>query len=183
MPAPGERGDAAVAMLMAGEEAALEVCFIRRAVRPGDPWSGQVGFPGGRPDVADAHLRETAERETKEELGLGLGRAEHLGMLPPVPIHRGDGAVTPFVYYLGPGDTPLTPDPSEVDRAFWVPIRALVEAQRRTVHSWRGLDFPAIRVGDEDDVLWGLTLRVCEIWGQHVGLALGLDWPISVQAR
>ena len=78
-------------------ERSLELLFVRRCVNAADAWSGQVAFPGGRrqkqtgPTVdrsrahvvaADADgsnqwtqwesLRETAQRETKEEVGLDL---------------------------------------------------------------------------------------------------------------
>ena len=39
---------------------------------PGDPWSGQIAFPGGRHEPQDASLLDTATRETREELGLDL---------------------------------------------------------------------------------------------------------------
>jgi len=182
MPQVRDREDAAVAMVLAGHPEALDVCFIRRAARQGDPWSGHVGFPGGRAAHSDAHLRHTAERETEEELGLRLDGMELLGIVPRVPIHKGTGSLTPFVYYLGATPPPLQLDRREVERAFWMPLSVLMDRERRTVLPWRGLAFPGIRLGD-DDILWGLTLRVCDLWSQQVGMALGLDWPSLAQAR
>src|SRR5262245_5919302 len=51
-----------------------ELLFIERALREGDPWSGHMAFPGGRRDRADADLVATSLRETREEVGLELGR-------------------------------------------------------------------------------------------------------------
>ena len=39
-----------------------DLLLIRRAVRAGDPWSGQIGLPGGRFDASDDSLETTAIR-------------------------------------------------------------------------------------------------------------------------
>src|SRR6476620_6054892 len=39
---------AAVSAIFRDRPAGLEVLFIRRAERHGDPWSGHMAFPGGR---------------------------------------------------------------------------------------------------------------------------------------
>ena len=41
-----------------------EVLLIRRAEREGDPWSGQVAFPGGMVNAEDERFEDTARRET-----------------------------------------------------------------------------------------------------------------------
>ncbi|KAG5458036.1 MAG: hypothetical protein BJ554DRAFT_1822 [Olpidium bornovanus] len=48
-----------------------EILFIKRATRAGDRWSGHVAFPGGKQEPSET-ARQTAERETREELGLDL---------------------------------------------------------------------------------------------------------------
>jgi hypothetical protein len=42
----------------------VELLFIKRAHRDGDPWSGQMAFPGGRVEPDDPNLEATATRET-----------------------------------------------------------------------------------------------------------------------
>ena len=49
-----------------------ELFFIQRARREGDPWSGDMAFPGGRLERSDTSSRHTAMRETLEETGLDL---------------------------------------------------------------------------------------------------------------
>lgn len=63
-----------------------ELLFIQRASRHGDPWSGDVAFPGGGRDIEDDDDLAAAVRETAEEVGLdlsvGSGNAIQVGTLP-----------------------------------------------------------------------------------------------------
>src|SRR5439155_1604605 len=77
--APGARPAAVALVLIEGREG-LEALFIHRAERAGDPWSGQVALPGGRHEPSDPDLLATAIRETLEETGVDLSRAECLGV-------------------------------------------------------------------------------------------------------
>ena len=47
---------AAVASVFRDGDRGAELLFIERAHHPKDPWSGQIGFPGGRAEDADASL-------------------------------------------------------------------------------------------------------------------------------
>ena len=132
-------------------------------MRAGDPWSGQVAFPGGRHEPTDADLLVTAMRETREETGVELDGAERLGALddlhprtaslPPV-------VVRPFVFALAARPALVTSD--EVQHAFWLPLGRLLEpgARRDITLPLRGEQrtFPAYAIGD--DVIWGLTERI-----------------------
>lgn len=44
-----------------------EILYVKRALREGDRWSGQIAFPGGKQDKTDFDDLDTAERETFEE--------------------------------------------------------------------------------------------------------------------
>ena len=95
---------AAVAMILAEGDTELDVCFIRRAEREGDPWSGQVAFPGGRADPVDPTASAVAERETLEEIGLPLLSGDLIGALPVRQIEREHLKIlSPFVYHVGKG--------------------------------------------------------------------------------
>lgn len=162
------RRRAAVAVVVCDGAAGPELLFIERARRRGDPWSGQMAFPGGRVDPGDADARAAAERETREEVGLDLGGAELLGRLGDV--HAGVRVVAPlvlssFVYRID-GRVPLVPN-YEVREALWVPVARLTDPRHRVAHRWGPGRFPGIVVGDPDrHVVWGLTHRlVCELLG------------------
>ena len=139
------------------------VLLIRRAERAGDPWSGHMALPGGRRDPADQDLIDTAVRETYEEVGLRLERADLLGglddvvprtpVLPPI-------AVRPYVFGLSERPS-LTPNP-EVAGIRWVHLDHLLHPE--TYHSARleirgePRDFPAYRV--DESIVWGMTERI-----------------------
>lgn len=158
-----EARPAAVAVVLVERPAGLEALFIKRAARIGDPWSGQVAFPGGRHDPQDPDLLATAMRETREETGIDLVDMERLGVLddlyprtptlPPV-------LVRPFVFAL-PKPQPLATS-AEVERAFWVPLARLgmPGVLREVRFQIRGEErvFPAYDLGE--DVIWGMTERI-----------------------
>ncbi len=170
------RGDfrthAAVALIMRGVSAEPEVLFIERAAHDGDPWSGDLGFPGGKVEAADRNEQLAAVRETQEEIGLDLGRARYLGRLADIAGAHLPVRVSCFVYGLAqPG--PLTMS-DEVRRAFWVPVATLcaperhIEAEVRFAGST--LVRPAIRVlPPGETILWGLTYRLVVQFLEIVG--------------
>ena len=61
---------AAVAIIVREINSQLEMLFIKRAEKEGDPWSGHMAFPGGHREPDDLGLKEAAERETLEEIGM-----------------------------------------------------------------------------------------------------------------
>ena len=158
------RRRAAVAIVLHEADGGPELLFIERAERFGDPWSGQMAFPGGRVDPGDTGARAAAERETLEEVGLDLARAELVGRLGDV--NAGVRLVSPlvlssFVYRLD-ARVPLTPN-HEVREALWVPVTRLVDPEHRVSHRWGVGRFPGIRVGAPDrHVVWGLTYGLVE---------------------
>ena len=58
--------------------------------------ASQISFPGGRQDDGET-LRQTALRETSEEIGIKADEIEVLGQLNSVYIPPSDFTVTPFV--------------------------------------------------------------------------------------
>src|SRR5437879_12622370 len=74
-----ERVDAVVAILLYQDSAdELNTLLIHRMERSTDPWSGQIGLPGGRVEKFDGSTQEALEREVREEVGLELGRGGEL---------------------------------------------------------------------------------------------------------
>ncbi|TNF28332.1 MAG: CoA pyrophosphatase [Deltaproteobacteria bacterium] len=149
-----------------GGAGGVELLFIERVVRPGDPWSGNMAFPGGRAHAEDADIVATAVRETHEEVGFDLGvHGERVGRLSTVLAMTHSGrrpmAVHPVVFTARGGDA-LTPAPGEVAHALWIPLAALRGEGHRERHAHRVLGvpwrFPAWRW--EGRTIWGLTHRM-----------------------
>lgn len=163
---PGNGPRAAVAVVLReGADAGLEILFIRRAEHERDPWSGHMGFPGGRAEPGDPSLEATAVRETREETGLDLeADGERLGTLDDVKaLARGrpvDLVITPFVFRLR---RTLEGAPShEVVSLHWLPLeRILAPGVRSTLryqYEETVLELPCLRI--DGLVIWGLTYRM-----------------------
>jgi len=167
---------AAVAAVLRDPGSGAELLFIRRAEHPQDPWSGQMGLPGGRVDRSDATPLAAAIRETREELGFDLELAGRpLGALTEVRTHLRDGAlprsVVPFGFALAePAADPAFELNYEVAEAVWVPLAFLADAGNRESfeHTWRGtrLVLPCYHFGGRK--IWGLTLWIVD---ELLGLA------------
>ena len=162
--APSERR-ASVAIVLAGDSDARSVCFVERARRDGDPWSGDVAFPGGWAKREDESLREAAMRETHEEIGLSLTDAHHVGDVAPMGIPRFRsrlGIIGASVFYVGESRPSLRLEQREISHAFWVPIAHLHHPDNRTVVHWARSGPPRARpaIAFDGRVIWGLTYRI-----------------------
>jgi 8-oxo-dGTP pyrophosphatase MutT (NUDIX family) len=172
---------AAVAMILREKGQEVELLFIERASRSGDPWSGHMAFPGGRVGPADDGTREAAERETLEEVGLCLAGSTHLGRLDDLegrPRRREGMVVSAHVYHVAdPG--PLVPN-HEVREAFWFPLSGLLDRERhvRYPHArYGGKQLPGILVGvPERQIVWGLTYRFVDAFLAAIGRPLPDRW-------
>jgi len=159
---------AVAAILRPDQNGDAELFFIRRAESPNDPWSGHIAFPGGRRDPEDETLLATAIRETREEVGIDLARAELLARLPDVPAFirskRGVLVVTPFVFALRDDVTP-TPN-YEVADTLWVSLAKLSAGEGKGTHAFsyeeKPYELPCIRLDPGQHVLWGMTHRMLE---------------------
>ncbi len=159
--------EAAVALILRpgpADGGALELLLIRRAVRAGDPWSGQIGLPGGGASPGDGSLEATALRETIEEVGLDfraygqvLGALDELRprtpALPPI-------VVRPYVVAVESPPPLVLSD--EVADYRWVSLDALFAPETRVETSVEVRDLrlrvPAFLVGDY--TVWGMTERI-----------------------
>ena len=75
--------------------------------------SNQISLPGGKVDRLDKSLKDTALRETHEEIGLHKDDIDIVGDLSSVYIPPSNFNVYPFIGYIN--TTPIfRPDPKEV---------------------------------------------------------------------
>ena len=131
----------------------LDLLFIRRALRSDDPWSGQIAFPGGRHQGSES-LQCTAERESREEIGLDLSQSSNdfvcVGCAHQMDVTRGTHTlrVIALMFVQRTRETPpLRLAGDEVHSVAWVstaqlmapPLRrAEIAMSAATEARWRG---------------------------------------------
>jgi 8-oxo-dGTP pyrophosphatase MutT (NUDIX family) len=158
---PTPTAAAAVTLVLREGLSDVEVLLIERATNPRDPASGEVGLPGGHVDEVDDSLADTAARELREEVGVGLGDLDGpLRYVGAQAAPRFGIQVGVFAARLGThGGPSLTPDPDEVAHVFWLPRRSLDRTSRVHRDTPRGrIEVPA--TVHEGHVLWGFTRKV-----------------------
>jgi 8-oxo-dGTP pyrophosphatase MutT (NUDIX family) len=153
---------AAVAIILDQNRSDGSVLLIKRREREGDPWSGQMAFPGGHRSSSDKTLLQTAVRETTEEVGITLEEDDVIGVLPQVYSHTRRVLVTPFVFQLK-ADVKVRLN-EEVAESMWVPLGEFTKSRPITsqvqVEEGR-LDVDSYVYGGR--VIWGLTFRIINL--------------------
>jgi 8-oxo-dGTP pyrophosphatase MutT (NUDIX family) len=157
--APGTT-DAAVLVPLYLDSGALHAVFTKRR-EDLRRHAGEISFPGGRQDTPDEDLRETALRETEEEIGLAPADVELLGALPPVGTFVTGYRVHPFVGAIRPGHA-WRPQPTEVEVVLELSLPDLVRGfeMKRLIRKGVPIRTPTYRIGDT--LVWGATARIVQ---------------------
>ncbi|MFD2230897.1 NUDIX hydrolase [Alkalimarinus sediminis] len=155
-----------VATVLRDYSGELQVLLIKRAQKAGDRWSGHIAFPGGREQQEDRNIRETAIRETSEEIGLGLSTDNYIGRMSDVMTlahgTRKPMVVSPYAFKLE-GDPRFTIN-HEVDQVIWLPVSFLADKRNRETMVWEkkgmSVKLPCYFYGEHR--IWGLTLKMLD---------------------
>ncbi len=121
--------------------------------------SAQVSFPGGKPEKEDGTLKNTAIRETFEEIGVPAQSVKILKRLSPVYIPTSNFNVQPYLAMLH--DKPLfKKDPREVHKIIEVNLSYFLESQRVVNHKVllannTDVEVPAFNL--HGHMVWGAT--------------------------
>jgi 8-oxo-dGTP pyrophosphatase MutT (NUDIX family) len=122
--------------------------------------AGQIAFPGGKIDPADASPAAAAVREAEEEIGLDPGMVEPLGYFDP--YFSGTGyRIVPVVARVDPA-VRLTLNPHEVEDVFEVPLSFLMtpENHRRGSKVLLGAPRYFYEMTFEERYIWGVTAGI-----------------------
>jgi 8-oxo-dGTP pyrophosphatase MutT (NUDIX family) len=139
-------------------EPARSVLFTERTRHlPRHP--GEISFPGGLRHGEGEALRETALRESDEELGIPPAAVDVLGALEPVHTFVSGILIVPFVGMLATRPT-LSPNEGEIAAVLEFPLAELGAAETdvelpRGDHVYRGY---AYEMGEH--TIWGATARI-----------------------
>ncbi|MGJ3264640.1 MAG: CoA pyrophosphatase [Salinarimonas sp.] len=122
--------------------------------------SGQVAFPGGRIDAADASPWDAALREAREEIGLEPRFVERLGYSDTYLSTTGY-LVIPVVGLVSEGFA-LTLNPAEVAEVFEVPLAYAFDEENQELHvrEWGGRLRRYYAISHANRYVWGVTAGI-----------------------
>jgi len=134
---------------------------------------GQISFPGGARSKDDATLKDTALRESREEIGLKAKDAEIVGELDDTPTTTSRYNISPFVAFI-PYPYNFVLSPFEISHIFSIPVSELLNKanRRKERYTFGGRVYIGYSYEHEGRVIWGATAKIVqqllEIW-QSVG--------------
>lgn len=124
--------------------------------------SGQVAFPGGKMELGDESIIQTALREAEEEVGIDQRKVQVLGNLSDLYIPTSNFLVSPVIGFLEERPT-LVPEEKEVSRIIQTELQFLLrpEVRKQKVLEFGPnlkLDTPYFEIDGE--VVWGATAMI-----------------------
>ncbi len=144
------------------------IIFTRRTQTVGTH-KGQISFPGGVRDQADASLLETALRESMEEVGISPDSVDVIGRLDDFATHVSYFVISPFIGLI-PWPYKFTINESETAEIIHVPVSALLQKTCMSEGNEIVDDelVPACFYTHHANIIWGATARILqqflEIW-------------------
>jgi 8-oxo-dGTP pyrophosphatase MutT (NUDIX family) len=150
--------DAAVLVPVFEADGGLHAVFTRRR-HDLRRHAGEISFPGGARDDADADLADTALRESHEEIGLPPDAVELVGALQPTPTFVTNYAIYPFVGLIEPGFAWVLQE-REVAQVLELPLEAVRSGHGRRRLVRRGMPFRTDTYEADGHLIWGATARI-----------------------
>ena len=164
----GEMRDSAVLALIAEWESE-QFMVLQVRTQTVAHHKGEISFPGGARDSTDKNLRDTALRETNEEMGIAPESIEILGALNDCQTYVSGYRIRPFVGLMGAErETELSFQKAEreVRDVLVLPLETMMSPEVRIWH-------PVSRDGEmvptraylvpndgEEYLIWGATARI-----------------------
>ncbi|HUB73145.1 MAG TPA: CoA pyrophosphatase [Solirubrobacteraceae bacterium] len=180
---PGGPTQAAVLvpLFLAGAERTPHVVLTRRRAEL-RRHAGEISFPGGRIDAADARLADTALREAEEEIGLARQQVRLLGQLPATSTFVTNYEIHPFVGEI-PAGVAWRLSAREVDAVLELELEQVRAGRTRVPIERRGVRFETDAYVVGEHVVWGATARILEHLFERLQPAAGhggLQLSVSV---
>jgi 8-oxo-dGTP pyrophosphatase MutT (NUDIX family) len=167
---------AAVMIALVERKGILHIIFTERALHLRHH-PGQVSFPGGKYELSDKNLQQTAIRETEEEIGIQPHLMEIIGQLAPLKTVSGF-EVLPIIAFVD-NKLILDIDAQEVKSVFEVPLHFLLDKnnfykQYLIANKTRHFTY---YIGYQNHLIWGATAQILK------NLQLNLEQTKNIQSK
>lgn len=148
--------ESAVLLPLCERDGELNLLFTERSKQLRNH-AGEISFPGGRRDIGDATLCDTALREAHEEVGLAPEGVHIFGTLASLPTYTGF-EITAFVAEFE-ANCSLVAEPGEIHMLFEAPLSALRDPACHRIESreYHGRVYPLHFYDFEGHSIWGAT--------------------------
>ena len=120
--------------------------------------AGEISFPGGKLDVDDSDLLQTALRETSEEIGLTITREQITGQLEPVITMNSGFLILPFISVID--DIPSLAANSEVEKIFHIPLEPFLKTIADDPDPSHNLIQAMYTFEYQNQIVWGASARI-----------------------
>ena len=147
-------------LLYPNEFGEMNFVLIRRRVYNGIH-SGQISFPGGKPDHLDNDLWATALRETHEEVGIPSDEVKYIRSLTKLYVPPSNFLIIPYMGYL---QSPyvFTPDSREVEAILEISLMDFINKKsvltKQLNSNSNSITVPAYIF--DQNVVWGATAMI-----------------------
>jgi 8-oxo-dGTP pyrophosphatase MutT (NUDIX family) len=137
------------------------VCTVFIVRTPGGPHGGQISLPGGKQEISDSDLSDTARRETFEEIGVGSDSIAEIGKLTPLYVPHSNFIIQPVIGWVAFYPV-FTLDEQEVASVIVTPLKQLFDpVNRKTMILNRaGAEIMAPYYEASGHRIWGATAMI-----------------------
>ena len=119
---------------------------------------GQISFPGGKYEIEDKNMYETAIRETEEELGISRNSIQTLGSMESFTAVSGI-EISPYVGIIF-WPQRLSLSVNEVSKVILMPISWLADPENYEEKEYNGYPDVVFYQPFQGEVLWGITAQL-----------------------
>ncbi|MDO6801899.1 CoA pyrophosphatase [Wenyingzhuangia sp. 1_MG-2023] len=157
---PNDAKKAAVLVLFYPNKNTTNILLTQRAVYKGTH-SNQISFPGGKKDLTDSTLKETALRETLEEVGVVKEQIDVLKQLSTIYIPQSNFSVNPYIGIAT--ENPIFKTNYEVEQIIEFPVKVLLNPKNLATFpistgKFKNIEVPCFQY--QNHFIWGATAMI-----------------------
>jgi len=150
--------DSAVMIILYEKNNKLYTSIIKRSVYNGKH-SGQMALPGGKFQESDNNLKNTAIRETFEEIGVKINDHEIIGELTSLMIPVSNILITPFICFIDYSPK-FKINKTEVQQIYEVPISDFAISKKIKTETQYNTTVTIPYFDIQNETVWGATAMI-----------------------